>query len=382
MAFNRLNNIDTFFALVRSGLWERSESLPSDKQLDLDTLYKLAEGQAVVGLVAAGLQHVDREYLAGQQTSAILEKVMNLEHRNRLMNRFIEVTTKKMSEAGIHFVVLKGQGVAQCYERPLWRESGDVDLLLDADNYERAKSFLASVASTVKPEDKVDMHQGMVLGAWIVELHGRLHNYLFKKSDIVVDQVQDDTLNGNGVRVWHNGDVDVLLPAADNDAVFIFSHIIQHFFSEGIGLRQICDWCRLLWSFRETIDRPLLESRIRRMGFMAEWRAFAAFAVDNLGMPANAMPLYDPTSLWHRKARRIKALVLSEGNLGHNRAGFKRYPLLIRKTVAIERRISKFCCRFPLFPMDALHASVRGAWIRAQYIINHGFHRSKIQATM
>ncbi|MBO4417341.1 MAG: nucleotidyltransferase family protein [Bacteroidales bacterium] len=368
MAFKSANNIESFFSIVRSGLWERSESLPSDTQLDINSLYELAEEQSVIGLVAAGLQHVDKELLAGQQTSFFLEKVMSLEHRNRLMNRFIEVTTQKMSEEGIRFVVLKGQGVAQCYERPLWRESGDVDMLLDADNYERAKSFLAPVASAVKPEDKVEMHQGMVMGAWIVELHGRLHNYLFKKSDLIIDQVQEDTLNGNGVRVWHNGDSEVLLPCADNDAVFIFSHIIQHFFPGGIGLRQICDWCRMLWTFRETIDRPLLESRIRRMGFMTEWKAFAAFAVNDLGMPAESMPMYDPASFWHRKARRIKALVLDEGNLGHNRAGFKRYPLLIRKTIAVERRISKFLHRFPLFPADALHASVRGAWARAKVL--------------
>ena len=362
------NTIGLFFSLVRSGLWERSDELPSAGPIDVDTLYKLAEEQSVVGLVAAGLQHVDKGLLAGQKVSIFTEKAMALEHRNRLMNRFIEVTTQKMSEAGIHFVVLKGQGVAQCYEKPLWRASGDVDLLLDAINYEKAKSFLAPVASTVKTEDKEGMHQGMVMGAWIVELHGRLHNYLFKKSDLIIDQVQEDTLNGNGVRVWHNGDSEVLLPCADNDAVFIFSHIIQHFFPGGIGLRQICDWCRMLWTFRETIDRPLLESRIRRMGFMTEWKAFAAFAVDNLGMPAESMPMYDPASLWHRKARRIKALVLDEGNLGHTRAGFKRYPLLIRKTIAVERRISKFLHRFPLFPADALHASVRGAWARAKVL--------------
>lgn len=363
-----MKKTDAFFSLVRAGLWEQSFRLPAALPLDIDALYKLAEEQSVTGLVAAGLEHIDKESLSGQETHLFLEKAMFLEHRNRLMNRFIEVTAKKMLEAGIHFVLLKGQGVAQCYERPLWRASGDVDLLLDAGNYERAKSFLAPVASIVKNEDKKGMHQGMVIGAWIVELHGRLHNCLFKKSDFVIDQVQEDTLNGCRVRIWHNGDSEVLLPSADNDSVLIFSHIIQHFFSEGIGLRQICDWCRLLWSFRETIDRPLLEKRICRMGFMSEWKAFAAFAVDFLGMPEDAMPMYDPAGHWHRKARRIKALVLDEGNLGHRRAGYKKYPFHIRKTIASWRRISNFFRRFPLFPMDALHASVHSAWDRAKVL--------------
>lgn len=368
MVSNTDNNTDTFFALVRSGLWERSNKIPANEPIDIEALYKLAEEQSVIGLVAAGLQHVDEELLAGKKVSIFMEKVMALEHRNRLMNRFIEVTAQKMSEAGIHFVVLKGQGVAQCYEKPLWRASGDIDLLLDAYNYEKAKSFLAPVSSRVKKEESEGLHQGMVMGAWVVELHGKLHNYLFKKSNLVIDQVQEDTLNCEGVRVWQNGDSEVLLPSADNDVIFIFSHIIQHFFSEGIGLRQICDWCRLLWTFRETIDRTLLESRIRRMGFITEWKAFAAFAVDDLGMPAGTMPMYDSANLWHRKARRIKALVLNEGNLGHKRAGYKKYHPLIRKSIAIERRISNFCHRFPLFPVDALHASIYGTWARAKVL--------------
>ena len=37
--------------------------------------------------------------------------------------------------------------------------------------------------------------------------------------------------------------VQVFLPAPDEDVVFVFSHILQHFYKEGIGLRQICVWC-------------------------------------------------------------------------------------------------------------------------------------------
>ena len=51
-----------------------------------------------------------------------------------------------MREAGIYTVLVKGQGVGQCYERPLWRSCGDVDLFFDAENYEQAKAFLSPLA--------------------------------------------------------------------------------------------------------------------------------------------------------------------------------------------------------------------------------------------
>lgn len=40
------------------------------------------------------------------------------------MNYFIGVLTDKIKEADIGAVLMKGQGVAQCYERPLWRVAG------------------------------------------------------------------------------------------------------------------------------------------------------------------------------------------------------------------------------------------------------------------
>ena len=98
-----------------------------------------------------------------------------------------------------------------------------------------------------------------------------------------------------------------------------YEEIIKHFYKGGIGLRQICDWCRLLWTYREQIDTVLLKNRLRLMGLMTEWKAFAAFAVNHLGMVADAMPFYDDSKKWNKKARHIREFVLESGNFGNNR---------------------------------------------------------------
>ena len=90
-----------------------------------------------------------------------------------------------------------------------------------------------------------------------------------------------------------NGKTTVFLPSPDNDVFFVFTHFIKHFYKEGMNLRQICDWCRLLWTYKDSLNHELLESRIKKAGLMAEWKAFAALAVEYLGMPVEAMPLYD-----------------------------------------------------------------------------------------
>ncbi len=98
------------------------------------------------------------------------------------------------------------------------------------------------------------------------------------------------------VRSCLNGKTQVFLPEINCDVVYVFTHILQHFFKGGIGLRQISDWCRLLWTYRDSLDHGLLESRIKNMGLMSEWKTFGSLAVTcliemkNLPFPENGKP--------------------------------------------------------------------------------------------
>ena len=49
---------DIFFVLLRAGLWEQSVQIQSYCPIDFDALYEVADKQSVVGLLAAGLEHV------------------------------------------------------------------------------------------------------------------------------------------------------------------------------------------------------------------------------------------------------------------------------------------------------------------------------------
>ena len=347
---------DAFFAFLRAGLWEQSVRLLPYEPLDFEALYKLADEQSVVGLVAAGLENVKDRKVKKPEAVQFLKKVFSLEGRNQEINSFIRDLYVRMHDAGIQSVLVKGQGVGQCYVRPQWRAVGDVDLLLDSENYDKAKSFLSPLASHIDKEMVKKRHLRMTIDSWTVELHGTLHGHISKFADAVVDQVQNEMMENKRFRIWDNGGTVILLPAPEDDVILIFSHIQQHFFRGGIGLRQICDWTRLLWTFRDSIDRILLESRIREMRMMTEWKAFAALAVDYLGMPVEAMPLYDSASQWKRKASRISLFILRVGNFGHNRDNsiYKKYPYVVYKAISLSRHIGDFFEHLFIFPLDSL----------------------------
>ena len=89
---------------------------------------------------------------------------------------------------------------------------------------------------------------------------------------------------------------------------------------------------------------------------MSEWKAFAAMAVNDLGMPAEAMPMYDNAAKWSRKAERIKAFVMSVGNFGHNRnmSYYGKYPFLVRKCISMGQRFGDILNHARIFTLDSL----------------------------
>ena len=355
MASRKENIVEAFFALVRAGLWEKNVRLSAYKPIDFSAIYALAEEQSVIGLIAAGHEHVEDMEVAAQDIEPIREEAQELTSRNQAMNYFIGIMVDKMREAGIYTLLVKGQGVAQCYARPLLRSAGDVDFFFDADNYEKAKSFLMPLAISVESENKRALHLGMTIDPWIVELHGKMPTDISARINAGVDEVQKDIFQNGGVRVWHNDGVDVYLPSTDNDIIIIFTHFLQHFFIGGVGLRQISDWCRLLWTYRDEIDRDLLNSRLNDMGLMSEWKVFASFVVSWLGMPAEAMPFYESSPRLSRQARRICKLILKTGNFGHNQdqSYRSRYPKLVEKSITFFRRLGEYLYLSLIFPLDA-----------------------------
>lgn len=361
------NTIEAFFALVRAGLWsDGNQEIRIDGTTNWNEVYELTQEQSVLGLVLAGLEHSDikppKELLLQW-----IGEVQLIEQRNKAMNVYIAELIEEMRSQGIYTLLVKGQGLAQCYNRPNWRSSGDVDLLLSKDNYEKAKAFILPKGVLTEPEEAGKKHLAMQVGQWAVELHGTLRVGLSARVDRMLDKVQYEIFYGGRVRSWMNGKTQVFLPAANEDVVYVFAHILQHFYKGGIGLRQICDWCRLLYTYRDLLNYKLLEQRIKRAGLMSEWKAFGAFAVEYLGMPSEAMPLLDVRckkedcrceidANLKKKADMICEFILEVGNFGHNRDNsyFQKHSYFVQKCISAWRRVKDLCRHATIFPVSSM----------------------------
>ncbi len=351
----KLREVTAFFALLRAGLWEEKASL-SPSRIDLSAVYQLAESQSVVGLIAAGIENLDGFYFSKVNVLPFTTSVYLTEKRNIAMNAFIELLMKKFYSYEVCPLLVKGQGIAQCYERPLWRSSGDVDLLVNSVIYENAKAILSSLSNSIGEDSPKTKHFSVRMNSWCVELHGTLRGQLGRRIDKVIDEVQSHTFELNQKRTWQNGDTLVYLPCPDNDVYFVFTHILQHFFRGGIGLRQLCDLCRLLWTYKDSIDKEMLLSRLKEAHIMTEWKVFAALFVNWLGMPIEAVPLYDASSYWRRKASRVISYILEMGNFGQNRDNSyqKTTNVIARKFISFFRSTNDSLRILFIFPFDSI----------------------------
>lgn len=347
-------NNEAFLALVRAGLWEDFESVSGEGLAVSGTdVLRMAEEQSVVGLMAAGVEKFTVYPLPFTEKLKLLGKCQLIERQNEAMNRFVAELVSKMKSEGIKAVLVKGQGVAQCYEKPLCRSVGDIDFLLDEENYEKAKFLLTPLSDHVEAEDVQAKHQGLYIKGFLVELHGRMPFAMSGRVDRVIEEVVANTFMPCGTRMWKNGAVDICIPNADNAVFLVFTHFLHHFFIEGVGLKQICDWCRMLWTYRHEIDVSMLWKRLQEAGLMSEWKAFASLAVKTLGMPVDAMPFYDEG--FKRKGEMVLRHILKTGNLGQNKdlSYREKYNGFVYRMVSFWRRFVDFIEFVPIFPLDA-----------------------------
>lgn len=354
-------NREQFFELLRAGLWSsfRPKILAHGVAVNWEEVYRLAEEQSVIGLTADGIDRSKSQVsdfsIPKELVLQFIGSSLQIEQQNKEMNAFVVDLIEKLREEDVYAILVKGQGIAQCYERPLWRSSGDLDLLLSDSNYEKAKNVLDKIADSAGRETAKNtkrQHQDYKISGWTVELHGTMHAKLCRKIDKEIDKTQREVFYGGKVRSWLNEGTHVFLPAPDEDVIFVFTHILQHLFLEGIGLRQICDWCRLLYTYKDSLNHKLLESRIQKMGLMSEWKALYNLASKYLGMPDYGEGLMVHDSRFDKKSKRLMDFIMEVGNFGHNREvelsnGFKRCTSLIWHRITDTMKLSF------VFPVDA-----------------------------
>ena len=355
-------NEEVFLELLKIGLWGEENYINNIKDnkalfkdIDWEKVYRHAVAQTMIGILADGINSIGLNELKVPQDIKfkLIQHVIRIEQANEKMNIFLPQLYKKLNKADIHAWLLKGQGVAQCYLRPNHRQSGDIDLFfLNKAHYEKAGELLSKYDNGKETEETE--HYAFTINGIVVELHGKIVARTNRKLDRnFIPWTKEIAQNEEEII---QNETQVTLPPIAFDAVYIFVHMMRHYFEGGIGLRQVSDWMRYLYVHHHQINQEQLTAYLKRLGVTKIWKVFGAMAVNYLGCPQEYMPLYD--SKYSKDGATILQYILRSGNFGYFDDRLQNRPknFYLGKLYSFWGQIQMILRNLKMFPEESLRA--------------------------
>lgn len=345
-----------FFSILRSALWKTPIEIPKGFT-GWEKVFKLTMLQSQIGLVGEIMlmNPQIREQISEIAQKRILKLVHSTSYLHMKLSKAIAFLVMKLRANGIEPILLKGHGLAKCYPIPELRQSGDIDLYVGVDQYEKTYDVLKEFVTHIDDKSKIWgwMHFNAKLGDAMIEVH-RTADYMYsKKEDALYRKYMLDGLSKE-LRVVMFDNIEVNTPNDNFNAFYIFYHLWRHFTGSGVGLRQFCDWACFLHTYSSTLDLSYLENILKTFGLMKPWQVFGCFLVKDLGLPENEFPFYNPKYL--RKVSQVRKYVMTDGNFGINLKTNSNADesYFSRKFRSIKRHISRVIRMFAIFPQHSL----------------------------
>ncbi len=355
--------MNDYLDFLRFSIDEQAGKPACLKTMDWDGLMRFAEKQSIVGVIFHGINKLDANDPRPERRKIIewLSYYNAIKAENERVNRDSALLTYMLyKKGGMKSCVLKGQGNAMMYPDPFMRMSGDVDLWTDKEDME----MLTFVKKTV-PEAGIEYHHVdfPVLEHTPAEIHmmpsfmGNLfYEYRLRKYFRKVRQEQFK----NFVVLPENAGR-ICVPTDSFNRVFQMSHMMHHFFFEGLGLRQMIDYYYLL-------KRGCSEEQKEEDMKTIKWLSMRKFTQGMMWIMHEVLGLEEDLLLT-KPNEKIGRLLLSEalegGNFGHHetRYAFKGRTVYTQYFVEIWRNLH-FAW---IFPSEALFGRPLARWWHMYY---------------
>ena len=351
-------NTEQFFELICSGLWggQADSGLFADG-VDWETLCRMAAMQTVSCIFADGADTLPKGQMPPPELARRLFSITEATRKaHRLLDSVLAEIESRLREEGIEGILLKGQGLALNYLIPEHRMCGDIDLYPGkGPAYLKACGIVSSLGESGGRENESEKHFHFNRRGCSIEIHSHVmlgvNPFVNRRLQRWTDEMLGDPSKLRHVEI--NG-VEVNLPPEDFDAVFILQHIANHLLKGGIGLRQICDWCRYLHVHGRKIDRDMLHCNLGRLRLLNCWKLIGWIAVNKLGLPKEEMPFYTPDC--GRRAEKCVELILRKGNFGFYGKPARKSgkPFILRKMQSCLIVLRQQSELLPIMPGEVL----------------------------
>lgn len=318
------NTYETLLALIKCALW--GEAYDGPPRIDnWENILQAAAEQTVLGLVGDAITYLPTEILPAPSIRTKLQaKIIRIYQSHAALDRTLVETVRLFESHGINTILLKGQGVALNYPKPMCRQCGDIDLYIGEENFEKALKLLdPQIDSNIYKHAHI-RHFEIKKEGVSIEIHRVADSLPDKRNNEAFQQWTKFHLEGENPRKEEIYEASIKLPPTEFDAIYIMHHAWHHFIIGGVGLRQLCDWTMYMHKHHKSLDSSRLHKCLETFGLLQAWQIFASMAINYLGLPREECPLYDGSND-HNAAKAIET-ILDEGNFGYY-SNLRKAPL-------------------------------------------------------
>lgn len=288
--------------------------IPDISNINWAELLDFSRKQTIAGIYWQGIKRLENKKNMPSEDNVMewLGEYQKIIRRNSIVDKALTKLSLLLNNNSIKFFVFKGQTVAQYYQVPESRTSGDVDFYIFKKDWDKAINILGKIIRI--KNGHLYRHLDFDMEGVQFEMH--YHTAVFASGskqrywDELIDSYFDDVLD----HVEINGMSVPTLPPTLN-AIYLFVHIYHHFLKEGIALRQFIDWMMFFEAKHDEIVVSELTAKLERLGSLCAFRAFGVILTEVLGMDTNFFP-YALTDTDKRYVEKIMAIVLRYGNFG------------------------------------------------------------------
>ena len=276
-----------FFELLQLsvGTRDRMTRVPNDTQWE--ALFSEANRQAVTGVLLDGLERlVDEQRPPLELFLRWIGTVQNIEAKSIIQDNCTKDLVAKVSTAGFENYVLKGVAVARYYPHPLRRQSCDVDLWTKGCRKDIMVWLLSKweVGHILWHTVNVNFYENVPVEihfhpAW---LYNPVHNLRLQRwFDYDIWNLHKDWSVGGA-----NRDDRLRFMPVEFDVVYSLVHSFRHFLSEGLNMRQVCDYYYILRRCHlEKVDLTKSTVFIKSIGLSRFAAAIMYVLCEAFGMP-------------------------------------------------------------------------------------------------
>lgn len=273
-----------FFDLIRQAI--RHQSYRIDEDINWQAIYNEANRQGLLAVILDSIEQLP-EFKRPPQN-------MLLEWIGEVLQSYeycYEQYTKAISEIaafynchGYKMMVLKGYACSLDWPKPEHRPCGDIDIWLFGKQKDADAALVKD--KRIKIDSSHHHHTVFEWGKFMVENHYDFINVHHRKSNVELEKIFKELGQDDSFSVDINGEK-VYLPSPNLHGLFLIRHMVSHFASSEITLRQVLDWAFFIEKHGKEVDWDWLWSVVEKYHMKDFVNCINAICVEEFGFAAS-----------------------------------------------------------------------------------------------